>query len=183
MTHRHPRIAGVRHQQADKERVMAIDFAKDSQELLSKQVSVTDQLVQLLKQEYNILKSIEVGELVELAQHKTTLVNELESLNQDWQQLLRHARVPIDLDSISNSLEKVDPRNELGLLDQWSALADLARECQKQNTINGSVILLRQQAATYSLDILTGQNSANETYGPKGTSHQSGKGGHSLGKV
>lgn len=165
---------------------MSNSFADMAKTQLEQQVSVTEQLLTMLQKEYRLLKREEEGDLNELSQQKLNLVNQLETLSQNWLASLKQANVEITLDGIHDGLTTQDPDGSLELVNRWEKLGELATECQRQNTVNGAILVVREQTTQTALDILRGKVPGEDaTYSAKGRSANyspSGSGG-TLGKA
>jgi len=150
---------------------MSNPFATVAKTLLDQQVDVAGQLLAMLQQEYRLLKREEEGDLAELSQQKLALVNQLESASQKWLASLKQARVEITLDGIRAGLGTHDPAGSQGLVASWEKLGELASECQRQNTVNGAILVVREQTTQTALDILRGKVPGEDTtYSAKGRS-------------
>ncbi|MDH5300703.1 MAG: flagellar protein FlgN [Gammaproteobacteria bacterium] len=150
---------------------MSPTFASIAKTLLEQQTSVAEQLLALLQKEYRLLKREDEGDLSDLTQAKLVQVNLLEDLTARWLGSLKQAKVEITLDSIHAALEKQDPGQSLGLVSLWEKLGAVASECQRQNTVNGAILVVREQTTQTALDILRGKVPGEEvTYSAKGRS-------------
>lgn len=153
---------------------METSFAQSAQRLLGEQVTLTDKLVHLLQDEYEVLKHRDAGNLDDITQQKQQLVEMLEIANHQWQDALHKSHIKITLAEISEGLRQCDPENKYDLLSAWEQLAQLAKECQRQNMVNGAILVLRQQATQQTLDILRGKLPGEDTYGPAGHTKNGG---------
>lgn len=165
---------------------MADTFASTAKTLLDKQVEVTYQLLEALQKEYAILKQADTGDLEEVAATKQELVDKLEGLTKQWLSTLLSMDAEITLDGIREFLASHDADQHLNLVKTWEVLGEQATECRRQNTVNGAVVAVRQQATQYSLDILRGCTPGERTYTATGQtkaySSNNGSGG-TLGKA
>lgn len=158
------------------------DFANAARPLLEQQLSVTTELLTTLQTEYKVLKQMDSCDLTSISQQKQTLIDQLEGLSQAWLGLLLDTQAEITSEGIRAHLQAADPQETLQLLPLWQQLGEQARECQRQNQVNGAILVVRQQATQQALDILRGMPEGQPTYGPKGTSG-SGVPGLSIGKA
>ena len=157
------------------------DFAPHAYQLLTDQLKETQTLLDLLNQEYDVLKQRQTDNLEAISQQKQLAIDALEQLNQQWQTVLRDNNIKIDITLITQALRHADDQSAQGLLPLWESLGKLAKECQRQNQINGAVLLLRQQVTQQTLNLLRGQSNEG-TYDTKGQRKPGGE-GHSLAKA
>jgi len=156
-------------------------FAQQAEQLITAQKDQTEQLLNLLKQEYDLLKNRQVDTLEALSADKQVIVNTLEQMNQTWQSTLREHNIKIDLAEITKALQNADNNASQGLFQSWQTLSELAKACQRQNQINGAVLVLRQQVTQQTIDLLRGQTNEG-TYDTNGQRKPGGE-GHSLAKA
>jgi len=157
-------------------------FAKTLKPLLEKQLTTTIALQDFMEREYATLNTAKALELDDIIQKKQQVIDDLDDLNNNWQRLLVASQVDISEQSIRLFLAKLDPDGTSGLVTSWNALCEHTKACQRLNTVNGSVIVLRQHATQQALDILQGKSHSN-TYGPKGQKLSNNYGGHSIATV
>ncbi len=157
-------------------------FVKTLKPLLDKQLTMTVALKNLMEREYATLNTAKSLGLDEIIQKKQKVIDDLDKLNKNWQQLLAASQVDISEQNIRLFLAKLDPSETFGLLMNWNALCKHTKACQRLNTVNGTVIVLRQHATRQALDILQGKSHSN-TYGPKGQKLSNNYGGHSIATV
>lgn len=165
---------------------MASTFASQAKQVLEQQIALAQSLLNIMRREYDTLRQSGPTELQEFTDNKNKLVAELELVNLSWQTLLKSANVEFTQDGIRKALDKADndPAKNLSVL--WDTLANTAKECQKQNAINGAVITLRSQVTDQALAILRGQSLAETTYDPSGKQQYgsgSNTGGHTIAKA
>ena len=152
---------------------MINNFPDAAKQLLNALNESTAALVALLQQEYDVLKKRDTAELIDLTSEKQALVDLLDILNKDWLDCLKSANIEISINGIRQALEAADAQTQLGLASQWQHLSENAKACQRQNTINGTVLELRHHTTQFALDILNG-SPANNTYGPTGKTSNDG---------
>lgn len=157
------------------------DFAQRAQQAITAQLQQTTQLLELLKQEFEMLKDRKADKLEELSVQKQAVVDTLEQLNQDWQTTLRTENIKIGIAEITQALESADPAASLGLVQSWQSLSEQAKACHRQNQINGTVLVLRHQATQQTIDLLRGQQD-DATYDPQGKRKPGGE-GHTIAKA
>ena len=158
-------------------------FRDISTQLLDNTINLTIQLNELLEKEYAVLKSLNASSLGNIADKKTPIAALLDQHNQQWLALLeRHIGTPTPK-KIKQFLLDYDNKHQTSLSETWGSLTSHARKCQRQNTINGTVIVLRNQAGNQILSILRGQTGDNSTYDTHGNHKMIHNGGHSLAKA
>jgi len=153
---------------------MEAQFVKTAKKLLDEQRETAVRLNEILILEHDILSARNTEELETTVQQKKLHVEHLEKLNQSWQQTLRLVKTKFTLKGIESTLTKADPKGTHELVACWKELGLLAKECQRLNLINGATIALRQQVTEQMLAMLRGQPTESHTYGPKGTSYNTG---------
>jgi len=131
--------------------------------MLRRHIDQVTTLSELLLQEYTALRDSQAEEIVQLAQEKSVLLMALKDLEIEQQQFLRSVLVSDENVQLATAIEKIAPQNPQALLSLNEELKKLAKQCHKQNQINGIVIGLRQQFTDNSLAILRGQNPAAAT--------------------
>ena len=155
-------------------------LAKDS---LEQQLVATKQLLNLLKQEYKIYHTNSVEPLDDIISDKKPLIVELDGLHKHWLALITAESVKADPDEITAFLKSCDEENNTSLSVQWLDLQNMARDCQKINTINGTIIALRYQSTQQTLAILRGQVPGDSVYDPQGNNTTGFSGGNALAKA
>jgi flagellar biosynthesis/type III secretory pathway chaperone len=160
-----------------------MSVAEITQELLQAQVNASTALLETLQQEYAVLKERNTDELIKLADVKQKHVDELDALNGKWLDMLHDANVKISISAIHDKMQELDPDNKRGLVELWEVLSQTARECHRQNTINGTTMIIRQQATQATIEILRGQMPGESLYGPQGQKESSATDGKSIAKA
>jgi len=150
---------------------------------LEKQQTLTKQLLNLLKLEYKTLNTNYVDPLDEIINDKQPLIIELDALNQHWLSLIATESVETSPKGIEGFLKHYDQINNTTLLHQWLSLQNMAKDCQKTNTINGTIIALRYQSTQQTLSILRGQAPGDSTYDPHGNNTTGYSGGKAIAKA
>ena len=155
-------------------------LAKDS---LEKQLEATKKLLNLLKQEYKVYHTNSVEPLDNIISGKQPLIVELDLLNQHWLTLVAAESIETNPEAISTFLKKCDEKNNTSISVQWVDLQNMAKDCQKINTINGTIIALRFQSTQQTLSILKGQVPGDAVYDPQGNNTSGYTGGNALAKA
>lgn len=157
-------------------------FHTAAQDLLKQQEILTKQLLGLLKQEYKTLSTSEALTLEDTTHEKQPVILSLDKLNQQWLNLLATQCTDLSPKGITLFLEAYD-EGTTALTASWKDLQALASECKKANTVNGSIIALRFQAAQKTMAILRGQVPGNNVYDPRGNNTTGYSGGNALAKA
>jgi len=158
-------------------------FYNIAKPLLEKTTHLTFQLNELLEKENTVLKSIDTSSLESIASEKELVMAMLDKHHQDWLALVEQQVKVLSADRMHRFLKYYDKKNDTKLFEIWKSLQDHTRKCQRLNTINGTIIILRNQAANQILSILRGQGSDNSTYDTHGNQTAVNNGGHSLAKA
>ena len=158
-------------------------FQDIAKQLLDNTICLTMQLNELLEKEYAVLKSLDTSALSNIADEKTPIAALIDQHNQEWLTLLeRYVGTPAP-SKIKQFLNNYDNRHQTSLSESWQSLTSHARKCQRLNTINGTVIVLRNQAGNQILSIIRGQNGNHSTYDTHGNHKIIHNGGHSIAKA
>lgn len=159
-------------------------MSQHARQLLSDQVEILTRLNETLRIEYDIMNTQKTDEVQKISEQKQNLVNDLEALNQNWQDFLRSQKAEFTLQGIRTAILKLEKAEPQKLPMLWEQLGDLSQACQHQNTINGAVVTLRQQVTQQALEILRGQTmGGGNTYDSKGGQQSSGGPGHTIAKA
>lgn len=159
-------------------------MSQHARQLLSDQVEILTRLNETLRIEYDIMNTQKTDEVQKISEQKQNLVNDLEALNQNWQDFLRSQKAEFTLKGIRTAILKLEKAEPQKLPMLWEQLGDLSQTCQHQNTINGAVVTLRQQVTQQALEILRGQTMGNgDTYDNKGGQQSSSGLGHTIAKA
>jgi len=154
-----------------------------AQELLAKQQDFSKQLLALLRQEYKTLSTHNAENLELITIEKQPLIVEIDRLNQEWLSVLQAQSVELNTKSISAYLREYDLNNNTDIHKSWQELQTLAKDCKKSNTVNGTIIALRQQSAQQTLAILRGQLPGDNIYNPQGNNEAGYASGTAIAKA
>ncbi len=160
-----------------------LSFLEQLSRVLNTQIKLSDDLLALAKQEYDILSSNDVSSLASIAEQKKPIIADLENLTQAWFVVLKNKGVELSGDGINQFLREIDVASNSQLLTTWQLLQEKAIECQQKNTINGSVIAMRQQTTQKTINLLRGFNSEHHSYDHFGNESNTYSGGNSLAKA
>lgn len=135
--------------------------------LLSLLLSIQDysqQLLNCLNLEKHALDNEQLEKLNTLATKKQQLIDLLQDLDQQRAKVCGN----------ENFNQYVSNSDDAPLITQWELTRSAIADCQKQNEINGRLILKRSQTNLDILTILTGRNQQqDETYNARGNQTKS----------
>jgi len=160
-----------------------LSFQEQLTRILNAQVQLSGDLLALLKQEYEILSTARLENLENVVEQKKPIMVDLEDLGQAWELLLKNRGVALSAEGIGRFLNEFDEVNGTQLLAAWTSLLEKASECLQKNTINGSVIAMRNQTTQHLLALLRGQKPEDRLYNHLGGESNLSAGGKSLAKA
>lgn len=140
--------------------MIAIEHLRALTQLLTKQTTYAQQLLEKLQQEHSVLTSNKTEQLDQVVAEKQQLMKQLEnSMTQVNTLLIEHkfSANKTGLDSLLQTLPANTPLHR-----QWEKLQELAITCQENNDINCGIVTLKQRHIRQAIDILKG-NPSNET--------------------
>ena len=132
--------------------------------LLTQHQAAGTRLHTLLQQEFAALRDRDVAALEYLVSNKQQEYIALETLTQDLLGLLQRLDVPAQPADMLEHLRRLDPTRNLGLASLWEDVRQLAAQCQRQNLINGRIVIASQHNVLRILSILRGQPIDAATY-------------------
>jgi flagellar biosynthesis/type III secretory pathway chaperone len=149
-------------------------------QILHNETDLSQQLLNLLRQEYELLKSPPSDKLQELLQQKQHKLQQIEQSVQQHNQLMSSLGYSQDRKGTEDFIQQCPDREQLQT--HWSQFTSLLEQCQKQNVINGGAVQLNQHQVAHALDVLRGFANSDKTYGPGGESRPTNS-SKSLGKA
>lgn len=156
------------------------DLAKS---LLDKQLTLTTKLHTLLLNENEKLHSRQ-GDFIETsANEKQPIILNIDTLNQHWLSLLELEGADIDIEGINIFLNDYDKSKATNLLYLWENILNMAKKCQRLNTINGATLTLQNQVTQQAMAILRGHTPGNTLYNYQGSETPNCIGGKSIAKA
>ena len=128
-------------------------------QLLSDDISVSQQLLALIQDEFNALGERDLPQLEQILERKLPLLSLLEQHGRHRSELLQSIQLSTD----QKGLEELATRSEHGseLLARSAQLSELLEQCRAANLLNGRVIRTSQTAANSVLSILRGTETPN----------------------
>ncbi|MCG7903769.1 MAG: flagellar protein FlgN [Candidatus Thiodiazotropha weberae] len=148
--------------------------------IVQTETELTQQLLNLLRQEFELLKSPPSKKLEELLAQKQQQLQQIEQSAIQHNQLLAYLDFTPDRKGTEAFIQQ-SPDNAQ-LQEQWNKFTSLLEACQKQNEINGGAVQLNQHQVAHALDVLRGFANSDKTYGPGGESRPTSS-SKSLGKA
>lgn len=133
---------------------------------LDDEIKESNTLLQLLKDEQDVLIRADVEELARLTEEKNKSIARMAELAQRRHRVLAATGFEASEAGMKVWLKSAAP----AAARMWTSLLDVARQAKEQNRINGLLIgkhMARTQAA---LNILHGGQQAGNMYGPNGQS-------------
>jgi flagellar biosynthesis/type III secretory pathway chaperone len=136
--------------------------------ILNIEMVQSQRLLELLHQEFELLKEPPSDALENLLEQKKQTLIEVEQCVTQHNQLLNSQGFTPDRKGTEAFLQQCT--NSEPLTQQWAQFRSLLEQCQKQNELNGGAVQLNQHQVRQALDVLRGFTNNNKTYGPGGES-------------
>jgi flagellar biosynthesis/type III secretory pathway chaperone len=137
--------------------------------ILNQENEQAENLLDLLEQEFELLKSAPGKSLQSLLSKKKQQLKTVEQSALAHQQFLQQQDLTNDRRGTESYLEAC--RDNPSLTAAWQRYLELLQACQKQNEINGGAVTLNQRQVNQALNLLLGIGDSNKTYGRSGESH------------
>lgn len=132
-------------------------------QVLDQTLNLSRQMLDCLGRENNSLVARQYQQLIEVAQLKQHLVEQLDQLDAERQQLAGQAQ------DFTAWLQQKGDRNMQTL---WSAVQGTIRDCAQKNEINGRLLQRQHQMTRETMGILTGRRDNGERiYDAQGKTH------------
>lgn len=137
--------------------------------LLQQEIEEGNCLLEALQQEYTALGANDLAAFEQTLIHKQQSIARLEQLEQGLTGILAGENLPHGWPGIETYLLR---QNQEGQNKQtkglWQQLLKLTEQCRDQNQINGQALGVIQAQVQKTLELLTGQVSESNLYGPAG---------------
>lgn len=146
---------------------------------LNDEALVTTQLLELLRQEYTVLKTRNVAELEKLTGEKQTCMERLQQLTERVSSHLRQQGFGTDAAGMEAYIASHEPPARELLQTSWETLRDMATQARRQNEVNGAIINAGRSHVEQALSILRGPDTQNYVY-DQGAQTSSRSKSHSL---
>lgn len=160
-----------------------LSFREQLTRVLDAQHKLSDDLLNLLQQEYDALCGTNVEILETISAEKRPIVTDLENLGRAWEVLLKNKGIELTAEGILQFLIEFDAVNSTELADRWQQLRETAKSCQKKNTVNGSIVAMRHQSTQQIINLLHGRTPEERLYNNSGGESSTYSGGNSLAKA
>lgn len=136
--------------------------------ILKQENEQAESLLDLLEQEFELLKSAPGKSLETLLAQKKQQLKTVEQSVLAHHQFLQQQGLSADRRGTESYLEAC--RDYPSLATTWQRHLELLRACRKQNEINGGAVALNQRQVNQALNLLLGLGESNKTYGRSGES-------------
>jgi flagella synthesis protein FlgN len=150
------------------------------QDHIKQDIHACTQLLQLLDEEREALKSRDLDKLETIIQNKAANLQHLEqSAHQRTNWVAQQGKTDAKPETLWVALiRNIQP----GIEQDWDEFKQLLQQCQEQNEINGKLLARNQQVFSRLLSIVRGQDEQASVYTPKG-SRETGYQAHKLGEA
>ncbi len=124
------------------------------QQSLTNQITASDDFLQLLLQEREIISQNRVDQLPELTQTKLELIETLAQTEIEILSCFKQTLGETDSEQPEKAIQKLDPDNEYKLLALLQKARNLAATCKTENLINSQIVEGCQNQIEDALDVL-----------------------------
>lgn len=132
--------------------------------VLNDETLVTTQLLELLRQEYAVLKTRNVADLEKLTGEKQTCMERLQQLTERMTSHLRQRGFGTDAAGMEAYIASQEPPARQRLQTSWETLRDMATQARRQNEVNGAIITASRSHVEQALALLRGPDPQNYVY-------------------
>ncbi len=135
--------------------------------LINEESATLSDLVQLLEREHELLVTNRSAEALEDAcEARQICMGTLLRVQDERRGLLRLLGLGDSAAALDELLTRCDPRGDLKT--RWAATLTHARRCRELNDRNGALVNARMRRVEGLLNVLTGERSSPNLYGPQG---------------
>jgi flagellar biosynthesis/type III secretory pathway chaperone len=149
-------------------------------QILNHESEQAQSLLDLLKREYELLKSNPGKELEELLAQKQRQLKTVEQSVLAHHRFLQQQDLSSDRRGTESYLEQCG--DNPSLTQAWESYVALLQACHKQNEINGGAVTVNQRQVNQALNLLLSLGDGNKTYGRSGET-QPNRPSNTLGKA
>ena len=135
------------------------------QKLISGDINACKALLALLEKEQAQLKERDIEALSQIIEEKAPLLSQLEQSAEVRSAWARSQNVQDVAQAWQSLLTQLDSEK---LTEDWRRLKVLLQQCKEKNEVNGKMLIRNQKVFARLLDILRGQNTANDLYNATG---------------
>jgi flagellar biosynthesis/type III secretory pathway chaperone len=136
--------------------------------ILHQETAQAKQLLDLLEQEFHLLKANPGEALQSLLVEKRAQLTKVEQCVTAHHHFLQLQGLSPDRRGTEAYLDQCGEKSSLSAA--WTAYLEMAQACKRQNDINGGAVTLNQRQVNQALALLLGLGEGNKTYGPSGES-------------
>ena len=133
--------------------------------ILAEETEAAHQLLVVLRREREALTLRALDEIRAMAERKQSCIERLEDLASRQNSLFRRIGIDPGDAELPVSLRNMGLQS---VADQWNAVRQLLKDCQKENQVNGGIIEMSRRFAQQVLNTLKGATSEGRLYGPTG---------------
>ncbi|MDO3385090.1 flagellar protein FlgN [Gilvimarinus sp. SDUM040013] len=135
-------------------------------QMLNNDIAAAEALLDLLRQENELLKERKHPELETIVSAKSEHLNTLDAHARERSALLKSLGLANDSDGWVQYMHSQPPL--VALTEQWTQLQELVHQCTLQNDKNGKLINRSQQTLNRLLDLVKGKGAGENLYNAKG---------------
>lgn len=147
---------------------MSMNAMQQLSTILQSEISNSNALASLLKQERDALKVSDVDKVSEITKLKQPYLLKLEQLARQREQLLSAVGFPAGKSGLEAFIANQEEADATRMSTQVSRLREVAKTCREFNQINGGIINVNRQYLVRALSILRGRDPETGAYGPGG---------------
>jgi flagellar biosynthesis protein FlgN len=134
--------------------------------LLAEEIQALGEVEQLLDAEHEALVAKNIDALEQTAETRRARIGALVRIEDERRSLLRMLGHTPDGSGLKSMLAWCDPK--ASLRSQWSERGERAKRCKLLNDRNGALVTARLNRVEGLVNLLTGKDQAQTTYGPRG---------------
>lgn len=150
------------------------DFSTRLKNSLKQDITDLNQLLTLLEEEKQLLKTRESKKIESIASTKSQIISQIEGRAKLKAKLFAHSGLGIRPGNVEPAILKL---NDKELSNLWAESREKLNLCKERNLVNGAIISRSRQRVGRLMDIIRGKSNAQNLYGQKGkqqsfSSHQ-----------
>jgi flagella synthesis protein FlgN len=139
--------------------------------LIASELEMAKTMLELLKSEHSALTEKNPDTIKATSQKKLEHMQRMEQNIVQRNRFLQNLQLSTDEHGIEEAVAAAGQNTQLN--SNWNNLKEIAKELQKQNEVNGSIIAIGQRRAKQALDILSGKENLTGTYSQQGETQYS----------
>jgi len=141
------------------------DFSNRLKSTLKQDQTDLNQLLSLLEEETQLLKTRESKSIEALATQKAKLVAQIEQRAKLKAKLFAQSGLGIRPGQVEPAIKKL---NDEELTKLWMETREQLNLCKEKNLVNGAIISRSKQRVSRLMDIIRGKSTTQNLYGQKG---------------